>query len=399
MSSPAGLSPAGHALLRSESAFLGEILAAREVVESGLGAVLMEDETRKILVPLDGAIRLSEGLVEQLTAPDVSSLGAVLEWLGSLLHAHGEYAEHYHLVVQPVLANKGEEVTAWLAGEGPVGGATRPLRSVGALLDCLGQPVARVARWRFLACSGRPACAVEQRQVEAFLCAADEHLRVLFEKILVWQNEGRVAELAEILPKGLLAASGVRASPNLLYHSGELVKEFTRGKHIRSFYLFSDFLLHFKLVHGQKGHATVKSLKPSKNVLPLSSIEGVEPYERAGLSGFRIDRKGKKSMVLVSDTAHERDHWVRMLRDVVQLHACGRGGQALQGEESDLVASRCLVHSMALDPGESFGLDSRRTDSNPPTDTDERGTVGDPANTLSDGQGGAHLSHTPSVDS
>eukprot|EP01061_Rhynchopus_euleeides_P006410 TRINITY_DN15455_c0_g1_i1.p1 TRINITY_DN15455_c0_g1~~TRINITY_DN15455_c0_g1_i1.p1 ORF type:complete len:417 (+),score=42.45 TRINITY_DN15455_c0_g1_i1:42-1292(+) len=295
-----------HPLLACEQAFLQRIATLREMVELPIVAdgILLEEDARRVFGALPAVVDTSTGVVERLQKGE--PLACVLGWVTPLLYSYAKYAEKYHNYSQPLLSGH-DKIDTWLT-------AKTSYRHVKDLLLALGSPLARVAAWRFFALSDVPATPEGDLKRELFIKAADEHIQSLSDKFISAANERKGRELTDMLPRGLLTAKGdmLDAPSSRLWLSGDLVKEYTRGKHVRSFYLFSDYLLHFKLT--PKGPAQ-RGLRASRNVLPLSSVRAVVVDEAR--NGFRIQREGKRDLVLLCDTSEERDHWVQSLRGVL----------------------------------------------------------------------------------
>ena len=328
-------------LLYSETAFLRKVKALRDGVEVAVvgDGVLREEDARMVFGMLPAVVDLSMGMVTRLEQGEAA--GGVLDWATSLLYTHAKYAENFQFQVQPFLA-KHEKFAVWIAQRTHIG-TTRDF------LSQLGAPLSRVAVWIHIATKMMHRTGIdktETTQLRSFITAAEEHLANLTNRIIIEMNEKKTRELTEKLPSELLAAlgnGGGGAARNHLWLHGDLVKEYTRGRHVRSFYLFSEYLLHFKLT--AKG-PSLRGLKAARNVMPLSSI--IEVVVDEARNSFRIRRDGKRDLVLLCDTPEERSHWVTTLHNVLARNTQEAGGvsMALIDSHPSLVSS---VHSDSSD--------------------------------------------------
>eukprot|EP01060_Flectonema_neradi_P017691 TRINITY_DN24538_c0_g1_i1.p1 TRINITY_DN24538_c0_g1~~TRINITY_DN24538_c0_g1_i1.p1 ORF type:complete len:359 (+),score=71.08 TRINITY_DN24538_c0_g1_i1:46-1122(+) len=253
--------------------------------------VLVEEEASRIFQALTSVVRVSTDFVNELKLD--SDVGKPLLWLTKQMSIFSNYTNLFQNFIQPLFVRR-EELKPWLT--------SRDLTLI-KLLKGMGAPISRLAKIRvsitnktFTGIASEVEC-INRRK---FLAASDRHIRTLFDNNIVHASYDEVSRI----PKSS------RPKSNLL-QSGELLKEYARGKHPRYFFLFSDKLMHFK--------STEKGLIPKgqdKNILNLRDVISVDksPDTAHRKNVIRIKSKKRSDMLLMADTPEEQEHWVMTMQ-------------------------------------------------------------------------------------
>eukprot|EP01063_Lacrimia_lanifica_P021943 TRINITY_DN29652_c0_g1_i1.p1 TRINITY_DN29652_c0_g1~~TRINITY_DN29652_c0_g1_i1.p1 ORF type:complete len:378 (+),score=137.10 TRINITY_DN29652_c0_g1_i1:50-1183(+) len=331
-------------LLASEQRFLDRMAALLKAVED-CGA-LTQDEAQGVAGPLSRVVEVSKALVAKLSAGD--PVWGVVDWMQEVLGvAFARYVESYHTFIEPLLGHHHKEkLEAWAGRTGRAGGAWQVAADFGA-------PVSRPSQWGFIVRKARceaGGVAADEAAWDRFVSGVDEFVRKMFAKYAAQ------ASVAQTPVTSSFAKTQPRLAGASYLHTGEMTKEFARGRHVRVFYLYSNALVHFKLTPDGLKH---KGMKASRNVLLLENILDIDVLDSGGSrTTFRICRKdAKKDMVLHCDTAEERDYWIDAIRHAMGGCAGDDGAEhAWQHEPAaDSLAARGGIFQQQGAGGEAEG--------------------------------------------
>eukprot|EP01062_Namystynia_karyoxenos_P020199 TRINITY_DN17655_c0_g1_i4.p1 TRINITY_DN17655_c0_g1~~TRINITY_DN17655_c0_g1_i4.p1 ORF type:complete len:857 (+),score=121.39 TRINITY_DN17655_c0_g1_i4:134-2704(+) len=306
-------------VLASEKEYRQQLTELRKAFSDGSAVVLFARDLERLVGELDQAERRATALIDALSADQVwASLGAKLksveaEYLG-MLHA---YAVHFSCNILPTLCCTPElgaaaDVDGWVVRHG-FGTRARLARQ-------LGRPLGRPLCWFVLL---TPAASSSSRSEDsAQLASFIDNCSRFVSEAAKELNRGAIRHAAAEINKVVRGASlEVHDGPRML-HQGELMKLYSRGRHVRHFFLFEDRLMY--------AHTRDSQLRWKKNVMldtvgRVSIVDAVEPT-RDWAFPLQVDRTSRNPpLLLFAPTHEERDFWVTMLHTAQQSHRASSG--------------------------------------------------------------------------
>eukprot|EP00756_Hemistasia_phaeocysticola_P061361 Hpha_TRINITY_DN4842_c0_g1::TRINITY_DN4842_c0_g1_i1::g.20268::m.20268 len=299
-------------LLEFEKGFLKDIAELWSKYEQPLrldGAAVLDTHSRdKLFVGLADLERSSQALVESLEKEGAEHIGRTMmsEIGAGGLDAIRDYARSYAREALPVL-ERAPDLGRWLS---------RTNCSTTDLRRRLGKPLSRLSAWRIiLTLALSPHEGDEDRSyLMCFLAMCTETVTELTNEFV-----GDATKKSFSLAVGKMKGAEVELppKPRQVLHQGDLMKAYSRGRHVRHFVLLTDCLVYG--VPGKEGLRWKRNIPVAEiaevKILDFSLVRNDWPY------GFRLDRRGRQpSFLLYTQTQEERDHWMSLLD-----FALGRG--------------------------------------------------------------------------